>query len=75
MLILVYFVYIYLYLCEIYEVHASYPLKYVTNTNYLKTNNIFPTTALCLSAIKYKPFIFLNLCQPPDLLMTFISYF
>ena len=39
--ILVYIVYISLDLCEIYEVHVSYPLKYVTNTNSLKTNNIY----------------------------------
>ena len=40
MLILVYIVYISLYLCKIHKGHASYPLKYVTNTYYLKTNNI-----------------------------------
>ena len=41
MVVLVYIVYISLYLCKIHEVHASYPLKYTTNTNYnLKTNNI-----------------------------------
>ena len=41
MVIPVYFVHISLYLCKIHEVQASFPLKYVTNTNYdLKTNNI-----------------------------------
>ena len=38
MLILVYIVYIYLYIIQ--EVHASSPLKYVTNANNPKTNNI-----------------------------------
>ena len=41
MLILSCIVYISLNLGKILEVHASYPLKYVTNTNYnLKTHNI-----------------------------------
>ena len=40
MLIFVYIVYISLYLCKMQEVHASYPQKNVTNTNYLKTSNI-----------------------------------
>ena len=45
MLILLYIVYITLYFCDVLEVHASYPLKYVTNTYYnLKTSSFnFPT--------------------------------
>ena len=47
MRIFVYIVYISLYLCKIHEVHVSYPLKYVTNTNYLgQTIFSFPNTAL-----------------------------
>ena len=38
--ILVYIVQIFLHLYKIHEVHASYPLKYVTYTNYLKTTPI-----------------------------------